>query len=244
MPGTQQINSPEQIKETVQIGFISGLKLSWTNASGMSISSGAAYIQSLGYNLNVTGTISKSNLVLSSSTTYHVYLYLNGASPDFELSTTAPVLYYGTACQKTGDSSRRYLGSILTNSTAGIYSFLHSVQSGLIYYMNQQDASPFRVLANGKATTETTIACNTVVPVTSRVAKVKFSNTDAGQNCWIGNSADGIVLSAGVAILGVNVSTAPIVDIPLDGSQAMTYLFTALPASGLYVDVYGYWMER
>jgi hypothetical protein len=112
-------------------------------------------------------------------------------------------------------------------------------------YMQQQDAAPYRVVANGKATAETSVSCSAVVPITAQSISIKLSNLDATWTVWFGNSQDGITLASGTAILGINALNYPIIaNFPLDTSQAFTYLYTATPTTGLYADVYGYSFER
>src|SRR5690606_30899656 len=94
-----------------------------------------------------------------------------------ELSTTEPAApYAGTARTKTGDTSRRYLGSVRSNGDATpiMFNFLHSGQ--FIKYRNPQDAAPFRVLREGTATTETVVSASAVVPVTARIASIRIVN--------------------------------------------------------------------
>mgnify|MGYP000116654841 CR=1 FL=1 len=71
-------------------GHILGLTLRWDAVNGFTVGSGSAWIQSLGYAVDVPNAISKAGLSLSATTWYHVYLYLNAGVPDIEHSTTAP----------------------------------------------------------------------------------------------------------------------------------------------------------
>ena len=105
-------------------GYIDGLQMQWVSATAVTVSSGRAYIPSLGYYLDAPNAIALTGLVLTASTWHHLYLYDNAGTPAVECVTTAPAApYSGTARAKTGDTSRRYIGSVLTDASAAI-SFL------------------------------------------------------------------------------------------------------------------------
>lgn len=219
-------------------GYIDGLKMVWVSGTALTVTSGAAYIQSLGRVLRVPSDIAKTALTLSASTWYHVYLFFNGAAADFELSTTAPAVpYNGTARAKTGDTSRRYVGSVLTDASGNICNFLqvgHSVKWRMV---------PPRVLSNGLATAATTVSFAGAVPITSRLAMVRLINTATAGRVKTSTS------DASADLVTLEVAAGPsrdaYIDHPLDASQAMTYRFDAAPTGGgAYIDVYGYQFER
>ncbi|MFP3435921.1 hypothetical protein SB781_39850, partial [Paraburkholderia sp. SIMBA_061] len=67
---------------------------------------------------------------------YHVYLFLDGTTPDVELSTTSPAApYWGTARTKAGDTSRRYIGSFRTGSTGAVVQFQHQSDANIITWL-------------------------------------------------------------------------------------------------------------
>src|ERR1700754_5221539 len=83
-------------------GEILGLQMQRVSATALTVTSGCAHIQSLGRRLRATSSIAKTGLSLTASAWYHVYFYLNGSTPDIEISTTAPsAAYYGQARSKT-----------------------------------------------------------------------------------------------------------------------------------------------
>lgn len=223
--------------------YIAGLQMVRVSATALTVKVGSAYIPSLNSILNSSSDIAKSSLSLSNTTWYHIYLYSNNGVADIEIVTTAPAIYHGTSYQKTGDNSRRYIGSVKTDGSGNIFNFIHDVRANLIMFETQQDAT-MRVLNGGTATTETNVTCSAYVPSTSKIMKAKFSNTSTTQYANIGNSEDSVTLAAGTGILVVNYANYPIVDFPLDSSQQFSYMYGAAPGTGLYVDLYGYFFER
>lgn len=220
-------------------GYIDGLQMQWVSGTALTVSSGAAYIEGSSKVLRATSAIAKTGLSLSASTWYHVYLYDNAGTPDFDLSTTEPASpYNGTARSKTGDSSRRYVGSIRTDSAGGIIQFL---QQGLhVDYLNIAGVSDLRVLANGKNTMDTTVSCSGVVPVSADMALLRFVNTDTAKDCYTGLSDIG----AGNIHYQIKANGSVYSPSPLNSSQAMTYFWPSAPTGGLYIDVVGYYFER
>lgn len=227
---------------------IEGLALAWLSDTGLSAASGAAYIVGDGRLVPVPTAITKAGLSLSASTWYHVYLYLNAGTPDIELVTTAPDSpYLGTARSKTGDTSRRYLGSVLSDGSGNLYNFL---QDGCdVMWRIDPGAAPFRVLSGGVATTATAVSLTGVVPVTARAASLRLINLATNAAILrVGTSDDSS--AAGIAAInqspsGSTVSQAFKEKFPVNTSQAIEYNFTAAPAgSGAFIDVYGYSYQR
>jgi hypothetical protein len=220
--------------------YIEGLKLEWMSSSSIKVKTGAADIPDRSRRLRVTSDITVSSISLGNNTWGYVYLYNNAGVTAVEVVTTAPVSYFGSAYQKTGDATRRYLGSVRTNGSGNIFSFLH--QGDRIFYREQIAASPFRVLNGGTATSETAVSCTAVIPVTSRIALLHMVNTATNTNVSIGTSDD----NTSSLIRDLYVVQDVVGDTPLDSSQALTYKFATAPsgAGALYVDVVGYKFER
>lgn len=218
-------------------GYIDGLKMQWVSATALTVSSGAAFIPALNKCLPVPGAIAKTGLALTASTWYHVYLWLNAGVPDIEIVTTAPAAAYnGTARCKTGDTSRRYIGSVCTNAGGQIVNF---VQSGnKVTYQTSWGGAPLVVLSNGQATASTTVILSSVVPITSQLAQIRVQDTDGSSYPLLGNSASG-------DLTPTNSASVLFLDFPLDASQAMYYrLSAASTGGGLYIYVGGYYYER
>lgn len=223
--------------------YISGLVMTWISGTSISISSGASYVPSLGYVLAFPAAITKSGLSLSASTWYHVYGYLNGATPDIDISTTAPdTAYSGTARTKAGDNSRRYLGSIKTDSSGAVLSF--SMNRGTINYRATGGGSPpFRVLNNGTSVADTVVSMAAVLPVTSRQAQVFIQNLST--NAFVRISAPGDA-SPHFFVANKNAGTPSVyIDMYTDASQAIRYGWDVAPTGGgAYIDVFSYDFER
>lgn len=227
-------------------GSIDGLKLEWVSGTSLRVTSGSAYIQSLGYAIDMPAAITKSSLSLTASTWYHVYLFDNAGTPDIEIVITAPAsAYSGTARSKSGDTSRRYLGSVLTDGSAAIINFL---QAGMkVAWQVSSGVAPFRVLSGGLATTTTSVDLSAVVPVTSRLPYLRLINLSTNAVLQVGNSSDST--SVGIAALNQTPSGSTVsqgfLDFPCDASQQIDYQYASAPSgSGAYIDVYGYTYER
>lgn len=226
------------------LGYIDGLKMVWNSATSLSVTSGAAYIPSLGHVLQSPATLTLSSLVLTASTWYHVYLYNNAGTSTIECVTTAPASpYNGTARTKTSDTSRRYLGSVLTDASGNIYKFQHSGAS--IKYDASVAAAPFLVLGSGRATTSTNVSCAGVVPLTAKVASLLLLNSDSAgaQYVYFSNPDAGAVSTANFLSFVSPGGTAS-ADFPVGLTQAMNYYFPATPTGAAFIRVVGYAFER
>jgi len=226
----------------IPAGYIDGLKMVWNSATSISVTSGTCYIQASSAVISFPSLLTLSGLSLSASTWYHLYGYLNSGTPAIELVTTAPAAAYsGTARSKTGDTSRRYLGSILTDSSGNIYNFIHS--NGSITYLQATTAAlPFRVLSGGSATSSTSVSLSGIVPVTAAISLVKVSNTAVTGNIII-QSITGFTTGVGT----VPATTSGLIyvvnfSIP-SPSQAIAYMNGAAGGNTTF-DVMGYIYER
>jgi hypothetical protein len=226
-----------------QAASITGLRMLWTGNNSLTVQSGSAYIAPLGSILNVPADVPNTGLVLSASTWYHVYLYSNAGTAAIDISTTYPSPYYGSAAQKGADNTRRYIGSVLTDSTGKIINFLHNVQAGIVLY--QTNISPASFIAvNGSATTPTSVSCSAFVPTSARVAIVTMNNNDPSVTVLLGNgtlppSASPITF---LETVGANRSLAT--HVPLDSSYAFQYMYLSTPTSNFVARVKGYYYER
>lgn len=227
-------------------GYIDGLKMQWVSATALTVSSGAAFIPALNKCLPVPGAIAKTGLSLTASTWYHVYLWLNAGVPDIEIVTTAPAAAYnGTARAKTGDTSRRYIGSVLTDASGNIWNF---AQNGLRinwYADIAEGMSIFRPLSAGTATTVTTISLSSLVPVSCRIAQLRFQNSDSAAPARFLNSDSGLSSPAALLTISANTNGTAFVDFPLNSSQTLQYFLYGTPGGqGCFIDVLGYVYER
>lgn len=220
-----------------ELGYIDGLKMEWVSTTSIRVTAGSAYIESTRRVLQ-SSTITKSSLSLSADTWYHLYLYDNAGAADIDVSTTSPAsAYSGTARSKTGDTSRRYVGSIRSNGS----SLLHNFQmcGNKISYLEQCDVTPFRVVNGGTATSATAVSTNAIVPVTARIAQIRLLS-DSAQASRYKNSS-----SSATHVIGLGAGLQTTMDMALDASQEYQYFnAAAIGGSGVFNDLLGYVYER
>lgn len=242
--GKAKDNFAELYGRMVGKGYISGLQMKWVSATALTITSGAAYIEGSGEVLFSDSDIAKTALSLSASTWYHAYAYDNAGTPDVEIVTTAPAApYNGTARSKAGDTTRRYVGSVLTDATSNIYKFLRTGDT--VMYETSIAAAPFLVVSSGRATGVTNVACGGAVPVTAKIAIAILAVTNAAADAPLGNADMQGTLSATnyLQYIGSGAQTTHFT--PLDSSQRFNYLLTAtVSTGGFFARVCGYVWER
>lgn len=210
-------------------GYIDGFKLSYSGAGQVSVSSGNAYVPSVGG--IVSALPSAPSVSVGTNAFGHVYLRADGST---EVDSTSPsAAYSGTARTKTGDSSCRYLGTVLTDSLGDVYMFMHV--GAQITYMVTLENAPFRVLANGQQTTAATVSVASIVPTTSSIANFGITNIDAAVAALI--NSDAFAYTS-------NPNSFAAIPVPLDASNSFNYNYIVTPTGGLYVDCLGYYFER
>lgn len=242
--GKAKDNFAELYGRMVGKGYISGLQMKWVSATALTLTSGAAYIEGTGAVLFSDSDIAKTALSLSASTWYHVYVYDNAGTPDFILSTTAPAAAYnGTARSMTGDSSKRYVGSILTDASGAIIAFSHL--GNYIGYLGNINTAPFLALLGGQSTARVTIDFSGAIPVTSTVANACSQNTDASVSAYLAPTSLASISATSyqMRIAPNALSVTPSV-YTLASNQTLDYLYTSTPTGKLFLIVCGYWYER
>ena len=219
----------------------------WNSAGSLTLSSFSAYVPSLSRCIYSDVAITKAGLVLPPSAFSHLYTFQNGSSVDFEVSSTAPSTpYNGTARTKTGDTSRRYVGSVLTDASANIWKFL---QHGLrINYLENIGSTAFTLATGFNAITPTTIGCSSLIPSTSKLGHIHVSNNDSAQ-IVVANSEANFTLSGAAWLYLCGSTASPGVtrfgaDFPLDSSQAFTAMYAGTPSSTAAFRCIGYTYER
>lgn len=233
--------------QPIPSGYIDGLKMEYVSGTQIRFTSGSAYIPSLGRALELPSAVT-STPTLVASTWYHNYLYSNAGTPAVETTTTVPATAYsGTARTKTGDTSRRYIGSFRTDPSGEIAKFKHNVSNGYVAYLAPRDLS----LNAGTQTTTTTISLSATAPVTSVAATLTISLDASGAALFTGNSEMTVPALSGANFLGytessTQVSVSRIDGHPVDSSQAISYRLSTTPSAGTgaYVRVMGYSYER
>lgn len=234
------------VTSTVEPGYIDGLVMRWVSATALTVSMGTAYIPSVGSNINVAADIAKTGLALSATSWYHVYLYLNSGVPDIEIVTTAPSTpYNGTARTKTGDTTRRYIGSVKTDGSGNLYQFIQDGDT--VAWLYDTVSAPARVLSGGVATVRTTVATAVVVPVTALRALLSIRN-DSNNVFLFTRSPDQPTaggLTGPYLYASVKFSSSAVALHPLNASQQFEYLMSGAPTpDGAYIDVLGYTYGR
>jgi len=212
--------------------YIDGLNISYLTSGSLSVSPGNAYIPFSERLLVVPGTLSASftpTATNNSGSWQHVYLY-DSSGPTLEISTTLPASpYAGAARTKTGDTSRRYLGSVYCDAGGFLFKFTSAVH-GNILKMNWLPTSPtifpFRVLLGGASDTPVTLPITHLIPVVGA-----FNGLLAQLTVTLGASAD---LSAAIGdTLPPEVSSvnAGEINVRLNNANAGASATLFLPAS-------------
>jgi len=232
--------------QPIPAGYIDGLKMEYVAPGQMRFTSGSAYIPSLGRVLALPSALTKT-LTLSANTWYHNFLYSNSGVADVETATTLPdTPYSGTARTKTGDTSRRYIGSFKTNASSVISKFDHDQSSGnSITYLESINSPPYLVVSAGSATTATSVSCAATVPMTSRAAKFLANNNATGQFVYLSNSTAVNPLDNNFWLSLITPGSSFFASFPLDSSQSFNYMYNAAPSGGqVFIRVAGYSYER
>lgn len=218
----------------IPAGYIDGLKMVWNSATSISVTSGNTYIQASSAVISFPSTLTLSSLILTASTWYHLYGYLNAGVPAIELVTTAPASpYSGTARAKTGDTSRRYIGSVLTDASGQVKNF--AMDGNYIRYL-----TPSISIGSGlNATTQTNLNCASAVPITASRVDLRAINGDT-------NAAINLVLGGGGvgSLIAVLASSSAYFMMPLDSSQNINYNYSSTPTGSAVVVGVGYTYER
>lgn len=227
---------------SVSTRTIEGCQLIWNSSSSISVGTGVCYAEN-GDKIDITSTLTDASFSRANSTWYYVYVYLSSGTPTMEVVTTAPAAWKGTAYSKTSDTSRRYIGSIRTDSSANVFNFEHTVSTNQISYRLQPQATTFRVLSSGTATTATSVSCASFIPSTVSLAYLRFFNS-ADQGAFFG----GATLTTTAYQIAINLgSVTPQSNytyVNLDASQVIYYMIPSRTTGVSHIDVFGYIYNR
>jgi hypothetical protein len=226
-------------KITAVSTLIDGLTMTWNSGTSVTVSIGSCYAED-GSFIDVTSALVKSSLSLTPDTWYHVYVYLSGGTPTAEVVTTAPVVWKGTAYRKTGDTTRRYIGSVRAGAGGNVLAF-GMVGKQVIYAEDEQTI--IRVLTGGSATTETDVSLATRIPVTSQMAFLTLANGSSTQVLYTGASGNDNVAPPTTGIVTVAANVAKTVWHLTDASQNISYAMSA-GGGGVNINCLGYLFER
>lgn len=209
-------------------GYIDGLRMVWVSSSQVRILSGCAYVPSVKRIVELSSGATKS-VPSAPNTWYHLYLFVSSGVADFEVSTTTPSSpYYGTARTKSGDASRRYLGSVRTSGSGDVYKFKQSSPDTILYLVDTSVA-PFSLVIAGAATVPTTVNASVIAPITSdSISLVVLNFGTAGAFVRLSNSEGPSVSTGFLAVASPGGVTA--LNLALDASQSYTYQYDSAPA--------------
>lgn len=179
----------------------------------------------------------------------HVYLFLNNGNAAIEAVTTAPdVTYQGTARLKTGDPTRRYVGSIYVGSDGLLVQVQHThpttAGSRVDILTPNGLADPYpALLINGIATTSTNVSAANAVPPTSRLAILDVQNTTT-LPMYLSNP-DRAPVSATRYLRQIRAGMGGEYTLPLDSQQRFNYMFAGILGLGNgNIRVIGYFYNR
>ena len=225
----------------VSTRFIEGLELTW-GASSLSVSPGAAYVPSLSRVVESSAAIVVALSGLTTGTFYHLYLAETAGVAVVELSATAPLATATGGFIKTGDTSRRYIASVLANGATSVYQFVH-LGNTIEYAVSVAGVSAFNF--TGSATTATNVSVSSCVPSTGIQVSGDMLNTNtvAGQTLRIANSDIGTVTASFYRKL-VLINCMSTADILLTSTQTFSYMFDVAPSTGYSLRVNGYKFRR
>lgn len=216
--------------------FIRGLDI-FVSSANFTVSPGALYLPASAKRISNTAIQTIVLSSLATGTTYHIYAFDNAGTFGIEYSATVPVRYGVKASIKTGDNTRRYLGSFHVSGGGVVCSVF--LQNGRATH-NFGWADTGRVLSNGKATTSTSVAFGQFVP--QETGKTVILATT--------NGSSNVTASIGV-ISGVDMFSAQlnfdksVLELPIPNGPTLYYRFGGTPATaGLYIDIGGYTYDR
>lgn len=223
--------------------FIEGLYMTRNSTSSITLSEGSAYIPGLGAAIELSAPITLSGLTLTGNTWYHMYLYSNAGVTSAEFVAVAPAApYFGKARHKTGDTSRRYVGSARTAASGSIFNFVQADTT--ISYREHQADAPFQVIVNGAATVPTLVDCNGPVPITGTHWQGELTDASAAGTTRIANP-DGGIVSINYNQITLQFGTWMYVEIRLSAARTFSYIRIDAPVSSNFIArTTGYKFER
>ena len=168
----------------------------------------------------------------AASSWVHVYAYLSSpTTPAIEVVATAPSApYQGTARTKTGDTSRRFIGSLWVGSDGKIIPIRHGnpgQNANRVEFMgtNGLANTAYVLILNGVNQTATVVSAAAMVPPVSTFLVMQVDNS-ATLPLYLSNPDLGTV-SATNFLRSVKAGGGGQMDIILNASQQFSYVFGA-----------------
>lgn len=224
--------------------YINGLDVEWISATSIRVKSGGCYLPATNRIVTKSTDTTINPTGLAADTWYYVYAIDTAGALSFEYNTTIPVVYMGTAKQKSGDSSRRYVGGFKTMvGSTNIMAFRRD--RGRVFWKPSQNAgNMFEAswLMGSKTSTAVSTFTPTQAPSGAKSAYVMIQN-GCNEECLIGEPANLNVNDYDLWI--ENTSDTNAYWIPLNDSGGFGARMDGTPTSGS-ADFYclGYSIER
>lgn len=216
--------------------YIDGLLPVRVSGNALNILPGAAYVPGINDVISAP-LLSLSGLALAPSTWYYLYLWSNNGNASVEIVTTVPSeVYSGNARVKSTDTSRRFIGALLTNVSGNLIPFWVTADN-FLNYQDTTTVTPFRCVSGATQTTPTAVSLASAVPMTSRSVRLHINNSGSSTSYLGTPDFTGAQVQAGTA--GVRYNTTFFTD----GSQRILF-YLAAAGGALSIDVTGYGMER
>jgi len=227
--------------------YIDRAALVRTSNTQITVGPGVWALESGGYVASATA-ITASVPSIAANTWYHVYGYADAGTPAIEISTTGPAAAYAcTAKSKTGDTSRRYLGSVRTRTTAAELVTWTFADGEITWVEGSSDTTFRRVVAGGSASQTaaalpgTTVSLVSAIPAGTGVQRVTLWLTGGALTGNYYNitpkggaqTDQALRCSAGTNVFGM----APVIDDGVD------YAWNATGQSA-FIQVMGYLISR
>lgn len=247
--------------DLTRIGEIVGLPLSgMVDGQTVAVGEGYCFLPS-GRRLMTTGT---SAVIPASQPIGWIHAYAAETANNtlgLELSTTAPdVAYRGTARTKTGDATRRYLGSGRIETVGKLRGGRHTtvgsrgnyviLDHSTVSFQTPPQALNLSILAL-TAPAQQTIDLMPYIPPTAVVVELKVSNL-SNMTVYVGRPSLG-TLSRNTRVMDVAPNNNLVFRMRLDADQAVTLLASAtgllgnvvtIAAGNVIVEVVGYLFDR
>lgn len=234
-------------------GHINGLDVEWVTGTQIRIKSGGCYIPATGTIVSKATDTTVNLSGLSANTWYYLYAAnLSGALAFDAPSTTTPVAYFGTAKQKSGDSSRRYIGEFKT-APAATTALKYRVVNDRVFWMptgNNIYGTPYITgINNTRSTTSTNYSVASAAPTGAKAVQLIIDNETNSvhyiSDTSVSDSSTPYMFYSSYSAVTPTPQTAHSPWIPLDDSlQFRARSSGSATTGGVWVAVMGYERER
>lgn len=218
--------------------FISGFGFTST-ASSVNIMAGSAYVPDAGRVIDYPGGTYTYPGTIPNNTMIHFYLNTVG---QVEVSTLSPVVYYGTARQRSGSSARRYLFSIRSKPSGNQLYIQRGVPMGNVVDVTflHNTGSESALLISGVAETPTDVSAAGFAPAgpTTDLTVRVFNSGDSSTVRVYAYTGSGFTVWTNIPVT----SELLVMSVPCDGTPKIQYDKVGVGAAS--IALYGYRMQR